>query len=136
MPKPDTEARVDILKLHLRGKKTAPDVDLQQLARDLPGMVGADLANIVNEAQLVMVRDGRDVITRRDMYAGMDRFTQGERRQPIPTKYKEPVLAFAAKEVGRALVTEILRRKHSRLEVRCWLRLRLCCVGVLCAFDY
>ena len=47
-----------------------------QLARDLPGLVGADLANIVNEAQLSAVRDGREMLTARDMYSGVDRFTQ------------------------------------------------------------
>ena len=52
------------------------DVDLMQLARDLPGLVGADLANIVNEAQLNAVRAGREELNARDMYAGVDRFTQ------------------------------------------------------------
>jgi len=51
-------------------------VDLLQLARDLPGLAGADLANIVNEAQLNAVRAGRQAITAKDMYAGVDRFTQ------------------------------------------------------------
>lgn len=76
MPKPDTEGRYEILNLHLRNKSVAPDVDLLQLARDLPGLVGADLANIVNEAQLAAVRTGRSTISARDMYAGVDRFTQ------------------------------------------------------------
>ena len=53
-----------------------PGVDLLQLARDLPGLAGADLANIVNEAQLNAVRGGRQAITAKDMYAGVDRFTQ------------------------------------------------------------
>lgn len=52
MPRPDTEGRYEILRLQLTSKSVAPDVDLLQLARDLPGLVGADLANIVNEAQL------------------------------------------------------------------------------------
>jgi len=56
--------------------QVAPDVDLLQLARDLPGLAGADLANIVNEAQLNAVRAGRQAITAKDMYAGVDRFTQ------------------------------------------------------------
>jgi len=116
MPKPDTEGRYEILKLHLRKKKVSPDVDLLQLARDLPGLVGADLANVVNEAQLNAVRDGRDVLTARDMYAGVDRFTQGERRSPLPTQYKLPVLVFAAKEVGIALVAAQLRSAHGRME--------------------
>ncbi len=51
-------------------------MDLLQIARDLPGLVGADIANVVNEAQLAAVRAGRDVISARDMYAGIDRFTQ------------------------------------------------------------
>ena len=51
-------------------------MDLMQLARDLPGLVGADLANIVNEAQLNAVRAGRTDLTSRDLYAGVDRFTQ------------------------------------------------------------
>jgi ATP-dependent Zn protease len=52
MPHPDTGGRYDILRLQLASKDVASDVDLLQLARDLPGLVGADLANIVNEAQL------------------------------------------------------------------------------------
>lgn len=52
MPHPDTEGRYEILRLQLRNKDVTPDIDLLQLARDLPGLVGADLGNIVNEAQL------------------------------------------------------------------------------------
>ncbi|GFH25563.1 AAA domain-containing protein, partial [Haematococcus lacustris] len=116
MPKPDTEGRFDILQLHLRKKKIAPDVDLMQLSRDLPGLVGADLANIVNEAQLTAVRAGRTEITARDMYAGVDRFTQGELRPPIPTTNKLPITVFAAKEAGIALVADLLYKKHKRIE--------------------
>ena len=55
-----------------------------QLARDLPGLVGADLANIVNEAQLNAVRAGREELNARDMYAGVDRFTQVWRAWGVP----------------------------------------------------
>ena len=116
MPKPDTEGRYEILKLNLRNKRVDPDIDLMQLARDLPGLVGADLANVVNEAQLNAVRAGRDILTSRDLYAGVDRFTQGEVRPPLPTKFKVPVLAFAAREVGTAIVAEHLRLEHGRIE--------------------
>jgi len=116
MPKPDTEGRFEILQLHLRNKTIAADVDLLQLARDLPGLVGADLANVVNEAQLAAVRDGRQIIGARDMYAGVDRFTQGEKRPALPTTYKLPIMAFAAREVGVALVAETLRSRHGRIE--------------------
>lgn len=91
--------------------QVSADVDLMQLARDLPGLVGADLANIVNEAQLSAVRAGRSHMTARDIYAGVDRFTQGELRPALPTTYKLPILSFAAKEAGTALVAEVLRRR-------------------------
>ncbi|GBF96536.1 hypothetical protein Rsub_09119 [Raphidocelis subcapitata] len=113
---PDTNGRYEILRLQLRDKKLAPDVDLLQLARDLPGLVGADLANIVNEAQLSAVRAGRTELTRRDVYAGVDRFTQGELRPSLPTSHRLPVLAFAAKEAGIALVASVLRARHGRIE--------------------
>eukprot|EP00879_Flechtneria_rotunda_P007956 GHRR01008335.1.p1 GENE.GHRR01008335.1~~GHRR01008335.1.p1 ORF type:complete len:622 (+),score=188.08 GHRR01008335.1:1715-3580(+) len=116
MPRPDTEGRYEILRLQLRGKDVAPDVDLLQLARDLPGLVGADLGNIVNEAQLNAVRAGRSQISKKDMYAGVDRFTQGETRPPLPTTHRLPVLAFTAKEVGIALVASVLRARHNRIE--------------------
>jgi cell division protease FtsH len=61
------------------------EIDLMQLARDLPGLVGADLANIVNEAQLNAVREGREDLTANDMYAGVDRFTQV--RSAHPSKF-------------------------------------------------
>ncbi|KAG2490077.1 hypothetical protein HYH03_011542 [Edaphochlamys debaryana] len=116
MPKPDTEGRFEILKLHLRNKQVDPDVDLLQLARDLPGLVGADLANIVNEAAMTAVRAGRSALTARDIYAGVDRFTQGEVRPALPTTHKLPVLCFAAKEVGIALVAGVLRERYGRVE--------------------
>eukprot|EP00882_Tetradesmus_deserticola_P004282 GHRQ01004522.1.p1 GENE.GHRQ01004522.1~~GHRQ01004522.1.p1 ORF type:complete len:494 (+),score=216.16 GHRQ01004522.1:255-1736(+) len=116
MPHPDTGGRYDILRLQLASKDVASDVDLLQLARDLPGLVGADLANIVNEAQLNAVRAGRTQLTKKDMYAGVDRFTQGETRPSLPTSHRLPLLAFAAKEVGIALVASVLRARHSRIE--------------------
>ncbi len=64
----------------LPASQVAPDVDLMQLSRDLPGLVGADLANIVNEAAMSAVRAGRAAISARDMYAGVDRFTQASDR--------------------------------------------------------
>ncbi len=84
--------------------QVAPDVDLLQLARDLPGLVGADLANIVNEAAMTAARQGRKALSARDIYAGVDRFTQGEVRPPLPTSTKLPVLCFAAKEVRGRMV--------------------------------
>jgi ATP-dependent Zn protease len=50
------------------------------------------------------------------MYSGVDRFTQGELRPPLPSKYKAPVMAFAAREVGTAIVAELLRKEGGRIE--------------------
>ena len=64
--------------------QVAPDVDLLQLARDLPGLVGADLANIVNEAAMTAARQGRTVLTAKDIFSGVDRFTQVRMSVCIP----------------------------------------------------
>jgi hypothetical protein len=62
------------------------------------------------------VRAGRPELTRRDIYAGVDRFTQGELRPALPTSNRLPILAFAAKEAGIALVASVLRARHGRIE--------------------
>jgi ATP-dependent Zn protease len=62
------------------------------------------------------VRAGRTELTRRDIYAGVDRFTQGELRPSLPSSNRLPVLAFAAKEAGIALVAAVLRARHGRIE--------------------
>lgn len=58
IPRPDADARLAILQVHARRHLLAADVDLRQLAQDVPGLVGADLANLLNEAALAAVRDG------------------------------------------------------------------------------
>ena len=120
MPRPDTKGRFDILRLQLRGRPLAEDVDLQQLARDLPGLSGADLANVINEAALHAVRRGRGdpslPLTRADMYAGVDRYSLGENRPLLPTSSKMPVMIAAAREVGTCLVAGALREASGRVE--------------------
>jgi cell division protease FtsH len=63
IPLPDADARHAILQVHARKHLLADDVDLEQLARDVPGLVGADLANLLNEAALEAVRAGAPSIT-------------------------------------------------------------------------
>ena len=58
IPRPDADARLSILRVHARRHRLSDDVDLRQLAQDVPGLVGADLANLLNEAALAAVRDG------------------------------------------------------------------------------
>jgi cell division protease FtsH len=63
IPRPDAEARLAILQVHAKRHKLVPDVDLKQLAQDVPGLVGADLANLLNEAALSAVRENATAIT-------------------------------------------------------------------------
>ena len=70
IPRPDAESRLAILKVHARKHKLADDVDLKQLAQDVPGLVGADLANLLNEAALSAVREQSDAIYERHIQVG------------------------------------------------------------------
>ena len=77
VPMPEFEERLAILKVHAQDKKLGPDVDLEIMARGTPGMSGADLANLVNEAALFAVRRGAKVIERIDFESARDRVHDG-----------------------------------------------------------
>src|SRR5918992_496877 len=79
VPLPDLDERLPILKVHCRDKKIGPDVDLTLVARGTPGMSGADLANLVNEAALHAVRRGSDAVHMEDFEAARDRVIMGQR---------------------------------------------------------
>jgi cell division protease FtsH len=78
---PDRAGREAILKVHTRGVTLAPDVDLGRIAATTPGMVGADLANLVNEAALVAARRGHDKVTGADFADALERIVLGAERQ-------------------------------------------------------
>ena len=65
--RPDLKGRKAILNVHSKDVKMSPDVDLESIAKGTPGAVGADLANIVNEAALRAVRNGRDLVIQEDL---------------------------------------------------------------------
>jgi cell division protease FtsH len=71
--RPDLQGREAILKVHVRNIKLSRDVDLKAIAARTPGMVGADLANIVNEAALLAVRRGAAEVQMRDLEEAIDR---------------------------------------------------------------
>ncbi len=79
--KPDLEARLAILKLHTRKMRLAPDVDLRVVAQRTPGFVGADLANIANEAAIRAVRKNHDAITMEDFEEAIDRVIAGPEKK-------------------------------------------------------
>jgi cell division protease FtsH len=106
IPLPNVSERAAILKVHVRDKKLAPNVDLSVVARGTPGFSGADLANLANEAAIFAVRDNRDVITADDFFAARDRVILG-RREGSNVLLPEEKHAVAVHESGHALVAAL-----------------------------
>ncbi len=103
--KPDLKAREAILRLHARKLKLAPDVDLHVVALRTPGMVGADLENICNEAAILAVRKDHDAVTMEDFEDAIDRVIAGP-AQKNRGLGKEEKRRVAFHESGHALVAE------------------------------
>jgi cell division protease FtsH len=99
---PDLRGREGILKVHLRNKPVGEDVDITTLARGTPGMAGADLANLVNEAALLAVRRGHDKIYMDDLEDAKDKVMLGAERKSMVMKDEERRLT-AYHEAGHAL---------------------------------
>lgn len=103
---PDLKAREAILKVHVRNVKLAEGVDLLEVARMLPGASGADLANIVNEAALRAVKEGRKQVTQEDLEESIEVVIAG-----YPRKHKvlqrEDKYTIAYHEVGHAIVGHV-----------------------------
>jgi cell division protease FtsH len=101
--RPDLAGREAILKVHARKIKLSPDADLKVIAARTPGMVGADLANIVNEAALLAVRRGSDQVEMRDLEEAIDRVMLGlEKKNRVMTSSEKERVAYH--ETGHALV--------------------------------
>jgi cell division protease FtsH len=107
VPAPDLKGREEILKVHTKNKKLAPDVDLRVLAQRTPGFVGADLENLCNEAALLAARRQRSMIEMQDFEEAIDRVIAGvERKSHIISE--EEKLRIAYHEAGHALVSKLL----------------------------
>ncbi|MGN1391675.1 MAG: ATP-dependent zinc metalloprotease FtsH, partial [Sharpea porci] len=100
---PDRRARAQILAVHARNKKLAPDVDFDNIARRTPGFSGAQLANVLNEAALLAVRLGHNVITLEDVDEAIDRVIGGPAKKSRKYTEKERKLV-AYHESGHAIV--------------------------------
>ncbi len=107
VPLPDLEERLPILRVHCKDKRINPDVDLTVVARGTPGMSGADLANLVNEAALHAVRRGATSIAMADFDAARDRVLMGQRRESTVLSEKEK-MATAYHEGGHAVLAYVL----------------------------
>ncbi len=103
--KPDLRDRIEILKLHTKGLTLAPDIDLTVIAKRTPGLVGADLANIANEAAIMATRVGHDKVEKEDFEAAIDRILAGpEKKNRVLTPNEKRRVAFH--EAGHAMVAE------------------------------
>src|SRR6266567_2453910 len=99
---PDRNGREQILKVHTRGVPLGLDVDLGRIAATAPGMVGADLANLVNEAALLAARRNHDVVTEADFTDALERIVLGAERQVMLTEEDRRRTAYH--EGGHAIV--------------------------------
>ncbi|MDP9075521.1 MAG: ATP-dependent zinc metalloprotease FtsH [Actinomycetota bacterium] len=107
VPLPDLEERLPILQVHCKDKRIHPDVDLHLVARGTPGMSGADLANLVNEAALHAVRRNAEAVYMIDFEAARDRVLMGQRRESTVLSDKEKD-ATAYHEGGHAVLAYVL----------------------------
>ena len=109
--RPNLQGRLDTLKVHTRKIKLAEDVDLQKIAQATAGAVGADLANLVNEAALRAVRKGRKAVNQQDLLVSFETVIAGtEKKNTVLTDTEKRIVAYH--EVGHALVAAL--EKHSQ----------------------
>jgi cell division protease FtsH len=105
--RPDRKGRLAILEVHARSVKLAPNAKLDAIAGMTPGMVGADLANVVNEAALLAVRRGHEQVEQSDLEEAVERVIAGlEKKNRVLTKPERERVAHH--EVGHALVALVL----------------------------
>jgi cell division protease FtsH len=116
VPLPDLDERQPILQVHCKDKRVGPDVDLSIIARGTPGMSGADLANLVNEAALHAVRRGSQFIEMRDFDAARDRILMGQPRDSLVLSNMEKT-RVAFHEGGHAVLAYVLEHADPLLKV-------------------
>ena len=104
--RPNLQGRLDTLKVHTRKIKLTDDVDLKKIAQATAGAVGADLANLVNEAALRAVRQGRQAVNQEDLLVSFETVIAGtEKKNTVLTDMEKRLVAYH--EVGHALVAAL-----------------------------
>jgi cell division protease FtsH len=103
---PDVHGRLEILRLHGGKRPLAPDASLEEVARQTPGFSGAELANVINEAALLSVRDGRGQIDAATLDEAIDRVVAGPAKHHILTEQERWLIAIH--EASHAIVTDAL----------------------------
>ncbi len=105
--RPDVKGRLEILKIHARGKKVADDVDLQVIAQTTPGFTGADLENLMNEAALLAARKDKKALSMEDLRTAFVKVAMGtEKKSRVITDKEKKLTAYH--EAGHALIYEKL----------------------------
>lgn len=106
--RPDLAGRVAILKVHAKNKPLAEDIDLETIAKKIPGFTGADIANLLNEAALLAARENRQVISMQDMEEASEKVSYGpERRSHKVSDLERRITAYH--ESGHAIMATLLK---------------------------
>ncbi|HEY4451194.1 MAG TPA: ATP-dependent zinc metalloprotease FtsH [Solirubrobacteraceae bacterium] len=103
---PDVHGRLEILRLHGNKRPLAPDASLEEVARQTPGFSGAELANVINEAALLSVRDGRAQIDQGTLEEAIDRVVAGPAKRHVLSEQERWLIAIH--EASHAVVTDAL----------------------------
>src|SRR5512139_2028078 len=104
VPRPDVKGRLQILKIHVDGRRLAPDVNLMDVAKSTPGLVGADIASIVNEAAILAVRNNHLEISVKDFQEAVEKNLIGSVQQKSRVMNQEERRTIAYHEAGHAVV--------------------------------
>ncbi len=106
VPAPDLKGREEILKVHAKKVKLGDDVDLKQVAKGTPGFVGADLANVINEAAILAARADKEAVGKPDLDEAVERVLAGpQKKSRIISKHEQHVIA--AHESGHTIVARL-----------------------------
>ncbi|HME01525.1 MAG TPA: ATP-dependent zinc metalloprotease FtsH [Solirubrobacteraceae bacterium] len=108
---PDVHGRLEILRLHGNKRPLGPDASLEEVAHQTPGFSGAELANVVNEAALLSVRDGHDTIDQATLEEAIDRVVSGPAKKHILTREERWLISIH--ESSHAVVTEAIGQATS-----------------------
>jgi len=107
LDRPDVKGREAILKVHVKGKPLAPEVDLGSLARSTPGFVGADIENLVNEAAILSARRNKKIIGQSELEESIERVIAGpERKSRLISPDEKKIIAYH--EAGHAVIMNAL----------------------------
>ena len=104
---PDVKGRVEVLNVHAKNKKLAPEISLETIARRTPGFSGADLANLLNEAAILTARRRKEAITMAEIDDAVDRVIAGMEGTPLVDSKSKRLIAYH--EIGHAIVGTLLK---------------------------